>query len=113
MRLISIILLAFIAHEGGHFCASLFCGRHIRFYRAGFRLLWNMPSTTPAKQRLIAQAGFGCEFLVGLLLLALFGTEGAWVTKSYLVAYWSFVILHFWAYPWYASGEHSDFKWMR
>lgn len=113
MHLISIILLAFTAHEGGHFTAALFCGYRLRFYRAGFRLVWNMPSATPAKQRLIAQTGFGGEFLVGLLLLVLFGTEGAWITKSYLIAYWSFAVLHFLAYPWYASGEHSDFKWMR
>ena len=111
--MISVILLAFIAHEGCHFLAALCFGYRLHFYRDGFRLLWNMPSTTPAKQRLIAQAGFGGEFLVGLLLLALCGTPGAWVTKSYLVAYWSFAVLHFLAYPWYASGEHSDFKWMR
>lgn len=112
MYIISAILLAFIAHEGGHYCASLFCGQKLHFRIEGFRVVWTMPSVSPNRQRLIAQAGFGCEFLTGLILALLLGTEGAWVDKAYLVAYWTFAVLHFWAYPWYAKGKSTDFKWM-
>lgn len=112
MNFISLIFFAFIAHEGGHFLTAFCFGYRIRFYRDGLRFLWKMPALDPWKQRFIAQMGFGTEFLVGLILLAFFGTPGAWVEKSYLLAYWGFVTLHFLAYPWYA-GSNSDFNWMR
>ena len=85
-----------IVHEFGHWVAALLLGSPIRFYRSGWRFLWDWPDVSREKLIIINQAGFGLELLLVPFLPLQYG----------IVA-----ILHFLAYPHYA-GTHSDFKGM-
>lgn len=109
--LILAVVLAFVAHEGGHFAAALCFGARLQFSFAWGRLwkipvprgVWRMPDLEPWRQRVVALAGFGAEFAFVPVLYAL--------APGLAVGYALVVLAHFWAYPWYA-GTASDFKWL-
>lgn len=69
------------------------------------RGIWYMPEgLSRTKEKLIAGAGFGGEFL---LILGLYFIEAP-ILKYYIVL----AIIHFVAYFFYA-GDASDFKWFK
>ena len=102
-------IAACIIHEGGHYLAALCFGERLKF-RFGYGRLFNlitiprwicfMPSMARNKQKVVAVAGFGMEFLVAGVAVAL-----GW--------FWLLLVAscHIVAYPFYA-GESSDFKWL-
>ena len=108
-ELILAILLVFFVHEGGHWMAARLFGKRLKFRFAWGRfyvprLVWNMPYLPKGKQRIIAVAGFGLEFLVAGVLLASFPHGfGRWVA--------SVALAHLVLYQFYA-GQESDFKWL-
>lgn len=102
-------ILACIIHEGGHYVAALCFGEKLMFRFEWERLfgvvpvprwVWTMPDIAEWKQRVVAVAGFGTEFLAAGVCVAL---DWLWLL---LVA-----SCHIVAYPAYA-GESSDFKWL-
>ena len=111
--LIIAAVLYLLAHEGGHFlCAAVF-GLHPKL-QAGkwyIRIVYDAP--TPDRHRWISIAGFGAGMLVGLALLALLGTPGAWVGKTFLLCFWGVLTAHFVAYPWlHRDSASNDFNGM-
>lgn len=109
INLIAAGIAACIIHEGGHYVAALCFGEKLMFRFEWGRLfgvvpvprwVWTMPSMTEWKQRVVAVAGFGTEFLVAGVAVAL-----GWL--------WLLLVAscHIIAYPAYA-GESSDFKWL-
>lgn len=104
MELIAAVLAAIAFHEGGHFLAALAFGHRLHFYRKGFRFLWTMPDMARWKQRVVAVAGFGAEFLIAGALAACCPSWAQW--------YVPVALLHLVLYPHYA-GEASDFKFWR
>ena len=105
------LLAAMFLHEVGHFAAALSRGRRLRFefiWRKLWKIpipafRWKMPPLKEWEQRLIAQAGFGTEFIFVPIFYAAAPTIAIWYA---IVA-----VLHFWLHPWYA-GKANDFKWM-
>ena len=102
-------IFACLAHEGGHWLTALAFGRRLKFRFEWGRLfgvpiiprgVWFMPDMAEWKQRVVAVAGFGTEFLVAGVAVAL-----GWL--------WLLLVAscHIVAYPAYA-GESSDFKWL-
>ena len=107
MSIVSAILTAFITHEGGHFLAALLLtGKGLKF-RVAFgkfyvpRFIWNMPYTTRKKQRIIALAGFGTEFIAMSALSFVLNNP------IYIIT----ALLHFISYNFYATDTSTDFKW--
>lgn len=113
MELIAAVLAAVLIHEGGHYLAALAFGNRLRFRFKWGRLfgklpiprgLWTMPQMAPWKQRVVALAGFGVEFIVAGILLTTCPNWALW--------YVPIVLVHFVLYPHYA-GENSDFCYWR
>lgn len=102
-------IAACLVHEGGHYLAALCFGQRLVFRFEWGRLfgivhvprgIWDMPYMEEWKQRIVAVAGFGTEFAVAGVCVAL-----GWL--------WLLLVAscHIIAYPFYA-GESSDFKWL-
>lgn len=101
--------VALVTHEGGHYVAALCFGERLKFQFEWGRLfgivpvprwVWTMPNMAEWKQRVVAAAGFGVEFLCAGIAVAL-----GWLWLLLVAA------AHIIAYPFYA-GEASDFKWL-
>ena len=103
ISLLVAILAAALVHEGGHWLAARAFGHRLRFCRSGFRWIWTMPEMPRWKQRIVAIAGFGLEFLAAGVLLVTIPTFGRFYTGVALA--------HLVAYPFY-SGRNSDFQWL-
>ena len=119
------ILLAAIlyvtAHEGGHFLTAL-----ARSLNPKITLAWKaftvrgreikVPSSIIVQydvhkdrdSRLVSTMGFGGGLIVADILLALLGTEGAWVTKAFVQAYLFVLTAHFIWYPFKSKGLYSN-----
>lgn len=100
-----ILFTCFLSHEGGHFLAALLFGHRLRFrfQRGRFgvpRMIWTMPVMAVRRQRIVAVAGFVCEFAV-TAAMALCGCPLAFTAAC----------VHLGAYPHYA-GEDSDFRFL-
>ena len=102
-------LAACVTHEGGHYVTALAFGRKLTYRFAWGRLfgivpvprwVWFMPDMASWKQKVVAAAGFGVEFIAA-------GSAAALGWMWLLLA----ASLHLLAYPLYA-GESSDFKWL-
>ena len=66
---------------------------------------------TERQNRIIGVMGFGGSLLVGLALICFLDTIGAWVDKSFLVAYFGVLTAHFLIYPFkMASSAANDFN---
>jgi len=91
-------MLAFLSaplvHEAGHFVCALVFGCRLRF-------VWEMPSLSSWKQRLIAKAGFGSQVLAGAVLVRL-APELAFPFLLGTLAEWML----------YPRSAYSDFRWM-
>ncbi len=90
MILVEILLSVAIAgliHEMGHYLVALTFGHHLVFRRQGFRLIWDMPNDTEARQRLIALSGFGTEIVFAPLLYLAGLWLYPWVVAVHLMAY--------------------------
>ena len=101
-------IAACLTHEGGHYLAALAFGERLKFRFEWGKLfgivpvprwVWTMPDMAEWKQRVVAVAGFGTEFLCA-------GAAGAlgWLWLLLVAS------VHIIAYSFYA-GESSDFKW--
>ena len=103
------LVLAGVIHEFGHWFAAKLFGKSIKFrFGIGYlwfipipRGIWDMPELSRNKQRIIAMAGFGLEFLAAIPFYFLSSA----FTHFYLLA----ACIHLIAYRYYA-GESSDFK---
>ena len=102
-------IAACLAHEGGHYLVARAFGQRLKFRFEWGRLfsvvpvprwVWYMPDMAEWKQRVVAVAGFGTEFLVAGVAVAL-----GWLWLLLVAS------VHLLAYPFYA-GEASDFKWL-
>lgn len=109
LSLIAAGIAACIIHEGGHYLAALCFGERLKFRFEWGRLfgvvpvprwVWFMPDMTRWKEKVVAAAGFGVEFIAA-------GSAAALGWMWLLLA----ASLHLLAYPLYA-GESSDFKWL-
>ena len=106
-------VLYLIVHEGGHFLCALAFKLRPRPQVGKWYIRIGYETPTPDQHRWISTAGFGTGMLVGLALLALLGTPGAWVDKAFLLAYWGVLIAHFIWYPWRMRGRtDNDFNGM-
>ena len=99
LNLILSVAIAGLIHELGHYLTALTFGHHLVFRRQGVRFVWDMPSDTTQRQRIIALAGFGLELMFCPLLYFAGLTLYPWV-----------VVAHLMAYPFYA-GDYNDFRW--
>ena len=106
------VLAAGAIHEGGHWLAAMFFGHRINFRLEWGKLfgkipvprgIWNMPNVERRKQRIIAMAVFGAEFLAAPIFYVAAPT-------TFALAYPVVVLAHFVFYRFYA-GEASDFNW--
>ena len=89
-----------IMHEGGHWIfAKIFkLNPTIKFEKwHGFVCHWD--ETDDKHNRIIATMGFGCQSLFGLLLVAVLGTTGTYITKDLTLWYLGIFCLHFCTYP--------------
>ena len=109
INFISAGIAACIIHEGGHYVAALFFGERLKIRFEWGKLFgvvpvprwtWTMPYMEAWKQRIVAVAGFGTEFLCAGICGAL-----GWLWLLLVAS------VHIIAYPFYA-GESSDFKWL-
>lgn len=109
LNVILVGILACLTHEGGHYLAALAFGERLKFHFEWGRLfgivpvprwVWTMPSMAEWKQRVVAVAGFGTEFAVAGVCVAL-----GWLWLLLVAS------VHIIAYPFYA-GDSSDFKWL-
>ena len=102
-------VVALVTHEGGHYLAALCFDERLKFRFEWGKLfgvvpvprwVWTMPDMAEWKQRVVAVSGFGVEFLVAGVAVAL-----GWL--------WLLLVAscHIIAYPFYA-GDSSDFKWL-
>lgn len=109
LNLILAGIIACLTHEGGHYLSALAFGERLKFRFEWGRLfgvvpvprwVWTMPYMDGWKQRVVAVAGFGTEFLAAGVCVAL-----GWL--------WLLLVAscHIVAYPFYA-GENSDFNWL-
>ena len=103
-------VLCLVAHEGGHFFVALVlgCKPKFRVFKWGMAVEFNW--THRWQNLLICEAGFGVAMLVGVALITLLGTPGAWVEKRFLLCYWALLTLHFWIYSWRAPDNTNDFN---
>ena len=103
------LIIAAIVHEFGHWIVAKLFGYSIKFrFDVGHlwfipipRGIWDMPITSRKKQRIIALAGFGFEFLISILLY--------FVSLKFTQIYLGVASLHLIVYRFYA-GESSDFN---
>lgn len=102
-------ICACLIHEGGHYLAALAFGKKLKFrFELGRlfgvvpvpRWVWDMPYMAEWKQRIVAVAGFGAEFLCAGVAVAL-----GWLWLLLVAS------VHVIVYPFYA-GNSSDFKWL-
>lgn len=102
-------IVACVTHESGHYVAALCFGKRIEFrlewgWLFGVvpvpRWVWYMPNMAEWKQRVVAVAGFGTEFLAA----------GVCVALGYLCPL-MVASVHIIIYPFYA-GASSDFNWL-
>lgn len=102
-------IAACIIHEGGHWLAALCFGKKLKFRFEWGKLFgvvpiprwtWQMPYMAEWKQRIVAVAGFGAEFAVAGICVAL-----GWLWLLLVAS------VHILAYPAYA-GDANDFKWL-
>ena len=103
-------IAACLTHEGGHYLAALCFGERLKFRFEWGRLLkvipvprwvWFMPDMASWKQKTVAAAGFGTEFVAAMAALRLTGWTWLMLAAS----------VHLLLYPLYA-GDSSDFKWL-
>ena len=97
-----------VCHELGHYIAA---GCAIRFYRVGFRFVWDMPPTFDrAKQVRAAKWGFGAQFLVvALLCVSMLVVYHTWlnaVACGFAIA----AFLEWFFYP--TSSKYNDFNFL-
>ena len=112
VKVATAIIFACFLHEGGHYLAARCFGTWLKFrFSWGWlrkipipRFTWTMPYMERRKQKIVALAGFGMEFLFILIFYTLL--------PSFALRYAAVAVLHLAAYRFYA-GENSDFKWMR
>ena len=109
LSLIAAGIAACLTHESGHYLAALCFGKRIEFrlewgWLFGVvpvpRGVWTMPYLESWKQRIVALAGFGTEFVCAGAAVAL-----GWPWMMMVAS------VHLLAYPFYA-GEANDFKWL-
>ena len=102
-------VLACVSHEGGHYLAAICFGKKLSFHFEFGKLFgvipiprwtWVMPHMANWKQKVVAVAGFGIEFVCALSAVKL---GWPWMMMA--------ASCHLLAYPFYA-GESSDFKWL-
>lgn len=106
-------VLYLIVHEGGHFLCALAFKLHPKLQVGKWYVRIGYDTPTPDQHRWVSTAGFGAGMLVGLALLALLGTPGAWVDKAFLLCFWSVLTAHFIAYPWlFKDRASNDFNGM-
>lgn len=111
MQIVLSILLYLLAHEGGHFLCALAFRLRPRLEYGKWYLSVEYILPTPDQYRIVSVAGFGAGMLVGLALIALLGTAGAWVDKGFLLCYWGVLAAHFVSYPWrMKESGHNDFN---
>lgn len=111
--LIIAAVLYLLAHEGGHFLCALAFKLHPKLQVGKWYIRIGYETPTPNQHRWISTAGFGTGMLVGLALLGLLGTRGAWVDKTFLLCFWGVLAVHFVAYPWlHRDSASNDFNGM-
>lgn len=73
LLVVKLVVIAFFAHEGGHFIASCFFGKPITKWHWSkeepFRVTWEYPpGLTKLQKSAIAKSGFMLEIFVGAFL---------------------------------------------
>ena len=116
------LVCACVIHEGGHVMAARIFGKRLKFrFELGYitterwqfpipipRFVWTMPfffEPENWKQKVIALAGFGAEFLAVPIFYAFMSMD------SFAAYYGCVTIWHFVLY-WFYAGEDSDFRWI-
>ena len=119
MNTVWMIVIALVmniaAHEGGHFISALILKLHPHFAfewsLSPIKVLWDI--TTDKNNRIVTTSGFGCQIATLFILIALLGTAGAWVDKTFLLCYSGILTVHFCSYPFRMKGvEANDFNGM-
>ncbi len=103
-------VLYICAHEFGHFFVALVLGCQPKLTVKDWHIVMTYTNDARWKSRAISQAGFVFGGVMYMILMALYGTPGAWVTSVDIACYFVVAFVHFVLYPWTALPTANDFN---
>jgi len=108
------IAAPFLFHEMGHWAVAKHRGIRLKWFRQGWRLLWEFPegAFNERERREIGVAGFAASNLGALAFVASafwFPVPGALACALYSVVNAGYI----WHYAVYVDSQHDDFRLIR